>query len=333
MFEVRLHKEVMDVSFSSRVKKELTSVLTNARHCMIAEISALVLMCAEITNKNDIFDIKFNTENPATARKYFTIIKKAFNMNVEVLAKDSKKFNKKRSYLLRIPDQKMSKKVLLATTILKNEEGKLRLKDYVDNTVIQSMCCKRAYLRGAFLAAGSVSDPQKGYHLEFVCQTNNNANHLKQILNGLDMEAKIVMRKNSYVVYLKEGTQIVDLLNVMGAHNALMELENIRIVKEVRNNVNRIVNCETANLKKTVSAAVRQMQDIDYIESTIGISSLPENLEDIARYRIDYPSATLKELGELLSPPVGKSGVNHRLNKISKIASEIRETRGGKDDD
>lgn len=323
----------MGVSFSSSVKKELTSVLANARHCMIAEVAALILMCAEITNEDDIFEIKFNTENPATARKYFTIIKKAFNMNVEVVAKDNKKFNKKRAYLLRIPNHEMNKKVLLATTILKNEDGMLKLKDYVDNTVIQSMCCKRAYLRGAFLAAGSVSDPQKGYHLEFVCQTNNNANHLKQILNGLDMEAKIVMRKNSYVVYLKEGTQIVDLLNVMGAHNALMELENIRIVKEVRNNVNRIVNCETANLKKTVSAAVRQMQDIDYIESTIGISSLPENLEDIARYRIEYPSATLKELGQLLNPPVGKSGVNHRLKKISKIASEIRETRGGKKDD
>ncbi len=314
------------MSFSSCVKKELTCVQANARHCMIAEIAALILMCAKITKEEGIFDIKFITENPATARKYFTIIKKAFNMNVEVLLKDSKK----RTYVLNIPDHEMNKKVLLATTLLKNEDGQLILKDYVDNTIIQSMCCKRAYLRGAFLAAGSLSDPQKGYHLEFVCQTNNHATHLKQLLNGLDMEAKIVKRKNNYVVYLKEGTQIVDLLNIMEAHHALLELENIRIVKEVRNNVNRIVNCETANLKKTVSAAVRQMQDIDYIEKTIGISSLPANLEDIARYRIEYPSATLKELGQLLNPPVGKSGVNHRLKKISQIASEIRETRGGK---
>ncbi len=203
------------------------------------------------------------------------------------------------------------------------------LRDYVDLTVIQSTCCKRAYLRGAFLGAGSVSDPEKGYHLEFVNPSIKHAEFLQEVMTTLEMEPKVVPRKNNYVLYLKEGTQIVDLLNIMGAHIALMELENVRIVKEVRNNVNRIVNCETANLKKTVSAAVRQMQDIEYVQNTIGISALPENLQQVATYRLEYPSSTLKELGELLNPPVGKSGVNHRLKKISEIAEQLRETRGG----
>jgi hypothetical protein len=184
-----------------------------------------------------------------------------------------------------------------------------------------------------FLGAGSVSDPEKGYHLELVTQDMEHAVQLKTVMQELEMEAKIVERKGHHVVYLKEGSQIVDLLNIIGAHNALMELENVRIVKEVRNNVNRLVNCETANLKKTVSAAVRQMQDIEYLKSTIGLSSLPKHLEEIAIYRLEYSSATLKELGELLDPPVGKSGVNHRLKKLSEIAEQVREERGGEIND
>ena len=321
------------MSFSSNVKKELTCVPLGARHCMIAEIAAILLMAGEINVENDAYSIRFHTENAAIARKYFTMIKKTFNINTKVVFKTSKNFHKKKTYILQVKDSEASLKILKATTILKSNGEKSRIRDYVDLTIIQSICCKRAYLRGAFLGAGSVSDPEKGYHLEFVSPTLKHAEYIKEVMSSLEMEPKIVPRKNNYVVYLKEGTQIVDLLNIMGAHIALMELENIRIVKEVRNNVNRIVNCETANLKKTVSAAVRQMQDIEYIEDTIGISALPDNLQEVAAYRLEQPSATLKELGEMISPPVGKSGVNHRLKKISEIAEEVRQTRGGKKND
>jgi hypothetical protein len=179
------------------------------------------------------------------------------------------------------------------------------------------------------LGAGSVSDPEKAYHLEFVTPTYDHALYLQDTMQRLEMDAKIVVRKGHYVVYLKEGSQIVDLLNVMGAHIALMELENVRIVKEVRNNVNRLVNCETANLKKTVSAAVRQVNDIEYLQNKMGLSSLPENLQEIAKYRLEYSSASLKELGEMLTPPVGKSGVNHRLKKLSELANQLRDQEGG----
>ena len=317
------------MSFSFNVKKELTCIPLGARHCMIAELAAMIIMAGEIKYENSAFSIKFQTENAAIARKYFTITKKAFNINTEIVLKTSKKFHKKQTYVLVTKDSEQARKILVATTLLKQVEGHFTVRDHVDLAIIQSTCCKRAYLRGAFLGAGSVSDPEKGYHLEFVNPTEKHALFLKDMMVSLEMEPKVVERKGNYVLYLKEGTQIVDLLNIMGAHIALMELENVRIVKEVRNNVNRIVNCETANLKKTVSAAVRQMQDIEYVQNTIGISALPENLQQVAIYRLEYPSSSLKELGELLSPPVGKSGVNHRLKKISEIAEHIRKTRGG----
>ena len=195
----------------------------------------------------------------------------------------------------------------------------------VQNVVIQQSCCRRAFIRGAFLASGSLSDPEKFYHFEIVCATEEKAKQLQGIIATFDLEAKIVKRKRYYIVYIKEGSQIVDILNVMEAPVALMELENIRILKDMRNSVNRQVNCETANINKTVSAAVKQREDIEYIRDTIGLENLPENLEEIARERVERPEATLKELGEALDPPVGKSGVNHRLRKLCDIAEQLRD--------
>jgi len=195
----------------------------------------------------------------------------------------------------------------------------------IHNVVVQNVCCKRAFIRGAFLAAGSISDPEKFYHFEIACASMRKAKQLQGLMASFDVEARIVLRKRYFVVYVKEGSQIVELLQVMEAPVALMELENIRIVKEMRNSVNRQVNCETANINKTVSAAVKQMEDIRYIRDTIGLESLPENLQEMAKVRLERPEATLKELGEALEPPVGKSGVNHRLRKLSLMAEDLRE--------
>ena len=145
-----------------------------------------------------------------------------------------------------------------------------------------------------------------------------------KLINSFGLNSKVIQRKNSFIIYIKEGEQIVDLLNIVGAHTSLLELENIRIMKEMRNNVNRLVNCETANLSKTVNAAVRQVESIKLIQSTIGLKRLPKNLQEVAELRLSYPDESLKELGEMLDPPVGKSGINHRLRKIEKIAEEIR---------
>ena len=199
----------------------------------------------------------------------------------------------------------------------------------VRNIVIQETCCKRAFIRGAFLASGSMSDPEKSYHFEIVCATREKAEQIQKIMKCFELDGKIVLRKKSFVVYLKEGSQIADVLNVMEAHVALMEFENVRILKDMRNTVNRKVNCETANINKTVSAAVKQIDDIRYIQETKGLDKLPEGLKDMALTRLTYPEASLKELGSLLTPPVGKSGVNHRLRKLSEMAEELRTKQGG----
>jgi DNA-binding protein WhiA len=246
---------------------------------------------------------------------------------VEVVIKQNVSLKKSKMYTLLVKDAEASLRILKATKLI-DELGEIRENlSIVNNLVIQNTCCKRAFIRGAFLAAGSISDPEKTYHFEIVTVAKPKAKQLQDIINSFDIDAKIVIRKRYFVVYVKEGSQIVDLLNIMEAHVSLMNLENVRILKEMRNSINRKVNCETANIGKTVMAASKQMDDIKYIRDTIGLSDLTEGLEDVARLRIEHPEASLKELGALLNPPIGKSGVNHRLRKLSIIADNLREQK------
>ena len=292
------------MSFSGKIKEELAQHYAKARHCNLAELSALVHMSGSF--EKDGYGrciLKLHTENDGVARKCFTLLKKTFNISTDIaIRRNTAKGSC--SYYIRAKGEE-----LLA----------------VENVIVQAVCCKRAYIRGAFIASGSMSDPDKSYHFEIVCGTLKQAEYLRNMINSFEMDAKIVKRKKSYVVYLKEGSQIVDILNIMEAHVALLELENVRIMKEMRNTVNRKVNCETANINKTVSASVRQMEDIIYIRDNIGFDKLPDGLKDVALTRLTYPDATLKELGGLLENPIGKSGVNHRLRKLSEIAEKLRE--------
>ncbi len=314
------------MSFSSRVKEELSRQLSSARHCQIAEIAAIISLCGKIQiDEDDRYCIKISTENVAVARKYFTLLKKTFNINTDVVIRRNDYLKRNRTYSVSVTEDEDARKVLLATKLL-DDQGEIGENlSVVKNLVIQNPCCRRAFIRGAFLAAGSISDPERFYHFEIACTVEAKAKQLQSIISTFNLDARIVVRKKYFVVYIKEGSQIVDILNVMEAPVALMELENIRILKEMRNSVNRQVNCETANINKTVSAAVKQIEDITYIRDTIGFDSLPENLEEIAKARLERPEATLKELGEALDPPVGKSGVNHRLRKLSTLAEDLRE--------
>jgi len=176
----------------------------------------------------------------------------------------------------------------------------------------------------AFLNCGSISDPGKSYLFELVFPNADDAGEMAEILSRLDFYARVTYRKDSYVTYISDADSISDLLSLMGAHKSLLAFENMRIYKSMRENVQRIVNCETANLQKTVSASVRQTEDIEYIRSTIGFDSLSDSLREIAMLRIEMPGATLKELADSFDPPIGKSGVNHRLRKLSKIAENLR---------
>ena len=223
-----------------------------------------------------------------------------------------------------LPDDETESKVIQALHLIGKEDGMITLRAPVSSLLIKNSCCARAYLRGAFLSVGSMSDPEKSYHLEFVCNERAQAEQLRDIVQEFQIEAKVIKRKKYDVVYLKEGAGIVDLLNVIGAHVSLMNLENLRIVKEMRNSINRRVNCETANISKTVTAASKQIEDILLIRDKYGFENLPDNLRQMAEIRLEYPDAALKELGAYLEPSVGKSGVNHRLRRLSEIADGIR---------
>lgn len=316
------------MSFSKDVKDELSRQVSNARHCQIAEIAAIISLCGRIRiSEKEEYYIKIQTENLTVARKYFTLIKRVFHINPEIIVRRNINLKKSKIYMLVIKNPNISLMILKATKLI-DEQGEIKENlSIVNNLIVQNTCCKRAFIRGAFLAAGSMSEPEKTYHFEIVVATEEKAKQLQEIINTFYIDAKIVRRKKYYVVYVKEGSQIVDLLNIMEAHISLMNLENVRILKEMRNSINRQVNCETANINKTVIAASKQIEDILYIKEQIGFSELSEGLEEVAKLRIEYPEASLKELGQLLSTPIGKSGVNHRLRKLSIYADQLREQK------
>lgn len=317
------------MSFSGNVKEELSEHWSSARHCQIAELAALLGLCGSIIiNSRNEYRVKVHTENKAVARKVFTLIQKTFNIESDISIRRNIQ-KQSVSYSVVIKQHQDALRVLQAVKLIDEHLDGFEEVRIVNPIVVQQTCCKRAFIRGAFLAAGSMSDPKKSYHFEIVCAAEPMAEQIRELMCSFSMDAKIVQRKKSYVVYLKEGSQIVDMLNIMEAHVSLMELENVRILKEMRNTVNRKVNCETANLNKTVSAAVKQMEDITYLRDTIGLEKLSEGLEEVALARLSHPDASLKELGALLSPPVGKSGVNHRLRKLGDLAEKVRQEQGG----
>lgn len=312
------------MSFSAKVKGEICRYTEISKEEALAELSAIMKVSGTLAFSGREISFKITTENPASARFIFTLLKDYFGIHSKLMVKKSNSLKKNNIYMVLITEEMGVKDLLEKTGILREIDGIMSLDYSIDKTSVSTEEDCRAYIRGAFIGGGSISNPEKTYHLEFVTHSIEYAEDLCKLINNFGLNSKVIQRKNSYIVYLKEGEQIVDLLNIIGAHTALLELENIRIMKEMRNNVNRLVNCETANLSKTVNAAVRQVESIRLIEKEIGLQRLPQNLREIAELRLNYPDESLKELGEMLEPPVGKSGVNHRLRKIEKIADELR---------
>lgn len=334
-------KEKEGTSFSMQVKEELSGVMGSARHCQLAELSALILCCGKLIdgealsgstekldeNENENLNksnkscnsktLIFESENESVLRKYFTFVQKTFN--IELM-----RVHKGNGYALGLNAQD-TKTILQA---VKLSEGDSLEDCTADSRLLLRNCCRRAFIRGCFLASGSISAPQKGYHFEIVTVSEARALQLQQLIHSCGIEAKTVVRKKYHVVYAKEGEQIADLLSLMEAPKARMDFENIRILKDVRNSVNRKVNCEAANLNKTANASLEQVRDIEYISEYYGLESLPENLKQAARLRLEKPDASLTELGKLMDPPVSKSGVNHRFKKLKALANAVREKGG-----
>lgn len=298
------------MSFSSEVKEELVRHVPSSRHCRIAELTALLMTSDSVLKPW----IRLRTENLRVAKKFSILIYRIFSVACQVRIRIYPE--RKTVYELVITDTEACRNILMAC--------KLQDSSDLDHLIIQKDCCKRAFLRGTFLTSGSVNNPEKSYHFEISCEQEDLAKDIQEIMGFFDLDGKIVLRKKNYVVYLKEGSMIVDALNVMEAHLSLMNMENVRVLKDVRNRTNRRVNCDLANINKTVTAARKQLEDIRYIEQKKGFRDLNEGLRQVAELRLQEPEISLKELGEMLQPPVSKSGVNHRLRKLSEIADALR---------
>ena len=314
------------MSFSSQVKEELRKHESQARHCCIAEFAALFILAGHVKRfgNGDIY-IKIQTENLTVAQKSYILLRKTFRARIEIMVRRHNLQSGTGSYSVFVTRKHDVLNILQAVKIINGQKEQWGSLSEVHNLLVQNTCCKRAFLRGAFMAAGSVASPEKAYHLEIAVISRKLAGQIRDIISSFMIDAKIIERKKYYVVYIKESSQIVD---VTGAHIALMDFENVRIVKEVRNSVNRQVNCETANIGKTVTAAARQIEDIKYIQCNMGFGRLTDGLKEIAGLRLEYPESSLQELGSMLSTPIGKSGVNHRLRKLSDIANQMREEAG-----
>ena len=299
------------MSFSSDVKEELVKVLPGEAHCRMAELAALLTLYGKVEYSPKT-RLLLSTDNNFALRKCFTLLSKTFNIKTDSFQKDMEKPKN----LIELNDENAEISVVLK---------KLNLSDPM--ALLKKECCMRAYLRGAFLASGFVNDPNKGYHFELVSDDTEYTKLLTYLISHFNICPKHSVRKKKSVIYVKESEAVSDILSVLGAYISMMDLANTRIVREVRNGVNRRNNCDTANITKAVNAASKQIEDIELIQKVVGLDSLPDTLREMAYVRMENPDSSFSELGGLLDPPVGKSGVNHRLRKLSEYAEDLRRER------
>ena len=292
------------MSFSSEAKKEILKILPSARHCREAALCALLGCTGTFrTDEDGVLHFLPVSENADILGKCFTLLSKA--TNIRFTWHDTR---------YDLPADAVQKAYALYTVPFEERLAK--------------ECCRKAWLREMFLCLGSVTDPAREYHMEFACPHETEADRLVKVLASLGIQARVTRRKKNHVVYIKDSAAIGDVLLMIGAHTSYLELENALILKDMRNSINRRVNFETANIVKAVGAAQRQIDDIRLLEKKGVLKHLPDTLRQIAEVRLEYPDATLKELGAHLNPPVGKSGVNHRLRRLSEIAAQSDDSGG-----
>ena len=308
------------MSFAADTKKELTQ-LESKPCCARSELAALIRMNGSISFGNRQLILNIPTEHAAIARRIYTLIKRIYNFDVELLVRKKMRLKKNNVYIVRVSAK--GRDLLEDLGIMDNAFTFTRV---ISKDFTKKSCCKRSYLRGAFLAGGSINHPETSYHLEIFSMYEEHTESLCNLMNEFGLNAKMLERKKGYIVYIKEGEKITEFLSVVGAHQALLYFEDVRIMKDMRNSVNRIVNCETANLNKTVGAAFRQVENIRFIQKEVGLEILPDKLREIAELRVKHQDVTLKELGEMVTGgAISKSGINHRLRKIDQIADKLRD--------
>ena len=309
-------------SYSAEVRNELARIVDEQGCCNVAELASLMRMGGTmLIGGNSNLGIKFTTENAAVARKTLTLIKSGFHLKTEVVITRGRRLKKNNSYMIKVVPSPIVTELLSVLGIMRGDNINVSS----DSGILRKACCRRAYLRGAFLGGGSVNRPEGDYHLELVTGNLDFGKTLVRLMKYFSLSVRMIERKNDYIVYLKDGDAIAAFLRLIGAHNALLLFENVRVVKDMRNQVNRLVNCETANLQKTVNAAVRQVTCIKRIIEQKKFNQLPYSLQQAAEIRLAYPQATLQELVDAMGGHVGKSGINHRLRKLEQIAGELED--------
>jgi DNA-binding protein WhiA len=309
------------LSFTAEIKGELCRLSTNPC-CQKAELAALVLTNGNLQISRGGLHLNIVTEHAAIARRLYSLFKGVFGLSPRVLARKRARLKKNLTYMVQIPEPEQVRRIVGDLGIM--TEGNLNTS--ISGELIRRRCCRQAYLRGCFLAGGAVSNPENsGYHLEMATEYPAQGEGIRRILAEMEIKSGLVRRKQQHVVYVKDSEQIADLLSLLGTSQARLNLENARIVKEIRNTVNRLVNCETANVNKTVEAAQRQVQAIRELAGSLGLEDLPPGLAQVARLRMEMPAATLEELGQAADPPLGKSAINYRLRRIIQLADELKE--------
>lgn len=308
------------MSYASEVKKELTGITVHEKNAR-AELMALIRMNGSIGLANHAMILNVQTESPAIARRIYSLIKQLYKVESDILVRKKMKLKKNNTYVVRLRHH--VQEILGDLAIL---DG-FQIKERVPLDLLTDDLMIRSYLRGAFLAGGSVNNPETSrYHLEIYSLYEEHNEMIAEMINRYDLNARTTNRRSGYIVYLKEAEKIANFLQLIGATTSMLEFENIRIVRDMRNSVNRLVNCENANMDKVANAANRQVENIMLIEATVGLSSLPEKLRAIAETRLAHQEVSLKELGTLVpGGPISKSGVNHRLRKLNAYADELRQ--------
>lgn len=311
------------MTFSSSVREELAHLDIDKQCCALSELSALIRTCAtvKIGHKYKI-GIRFETENPSTARRIFNIIKYLYDYHSEVSAKKIDKLRNGHYYMVSLEDDATVDKMLRETGMMSDTENVFSMSKKIPKDLLDTSCCVKSFLRGCFLGSGSMSDPNKSYHLEFDVHDEHLANTIHSLLRGYELNAKITLRKTTYVIYIKEAENIISLFSLIGSHSSLLKMENILILKNVRNNVNRAMNFENANSNKTVDAAQRQIHSIKALEAAGKYNTLPVSLKEAAELRLENPESTLSELSEI-SGNITKSGMNHRMRRIMDLAKNL----------
>ncbi|WP_071025886.1 DNA-binding protein WhiA [Peptoniphilus raoultii] len=313
------------MSFSASVKNELSKYKLEGFENVIAELSGLVPMCGLLSYKNGKVFLKINSESASVTRRVFTFLRRFFGFDLSIKNTRSKQL-KNNLYTISL-DEESSRVLLDEIDFIKGEN--VFIPNYVPSFLKNNAAAKKAYIRGAFLGASTIVDPKKSYHLEFITNNLDHANFLQKTILEFSISAKIAPRRESFIVYLKDSQAISDLLSLMGAHKSVLAFEDTRVLKDMRNRVNRIVNCETYNLNKIVASSINQVKDIEYIRDKIGLEKLPKELRDLAEIRLEDREISLADIGRLVDPPVSKSTVNYRFKKIENISNKLR---GGIDD-